>query len=373
MHTATMAVYNLGRRPLRTFLTILGIAVGISSFVAIVGLSRGVENAWIVNLNARGTHLLAVQKGAVELLTTSIDADLGPHISQIPGVAAVSGELGDMMTLEGKHTTVAVGWPFDSHLWNTLHLLEGKFPKPGDTRMLLLGQAAAQALQKRTGDILQLRDRTFTISGVFRMRGVMGNNAVIIPLEALQEMMQRPGKVTGFHIKVDSSEDPANISAARERLEKVFPNLTFLETSTAADNDLVLKLFRALAWSVSIVILIIALMIILNTLLMSVFERTREIGILSALGWSSSRLLGLFIMEGLVMVLIGTALGLALGIAGLEWLTTLPRVRGLIEPDISLALLGEVLIAAVMLGILGSIYPAYRASCTDPMESIRYE
>jgi putative ABC transport system permease protein len=373
MRVANIAIWNLGRRPMRSLLTVLGIAVAVGSFVAMIGLSRGIEQSWMNNLRARGTHLLAMQKGAVEILTSSINDDLEKEIGRIDGVQAVAGELGDLTTIEREHTAVAVGWPLGCYLWETLLLDKGRLPLKGETKTVLLGQSAAEALHKKPGDSLLVRDRTFQIVGVFRLGGVMGNNSVILPLQTMQEMMHRQSKVTGFFIRVDHPEIPSRIAEVRGKLQTAFPNLSILEADAAADHDLVLRLFRAVAWSISVIALVIALMMVLNTLLMSVMERTHEIGILSALGWPMGRIMGLIVIEGLILSMIGGTIGLGLGIGGLNLLTTFPHVRGLIEVEVTGRLLLEVLTAAVVLGGLGSLYPTWRAARLNTVDALRYE
>ncbi len=373
MYLTEIAIWNLGRRPLRSLFTVLGIAIAVGSFVAMIGLSRGVERSWINNLKARGTHFLAIQKGTIEILTSSLNEDLEKEIAGIDGVQAVTGELGDLTTLEKEHTTVAVGWPLGSYLWETLRLIKGRLPLKGEIKSVLIGQSAAEALHKKPGDALLVRDRTFQVIGVFRLGGVMGNNSVILPIQTMQEMMHRQGKVTGFFIRVDHPEIPSRLAQVRGKLQSAFPNLSILEADTASEHDLVLRLFRAVAWSISIIALVIALMMILNTLLMSVMERTHEIGIFSALGWPIGRIMCLILIEGLILSLVGGVLGLGLGIGGLNWLTTFPIVRGLIEVEVTGRLLLEVLTATLILGGLGSLYPTWRAARLNTVEALRYE
>jgi putative ABC transport system permease protein len=373
MRLTTMAVTNLARRPLRSILTILGIATAVAAFVSLVGLSRGLELSWSRSLQARGTHLLAIQKGAVELLTTSLDAGLAAELERIEGVESAAGELGNMMILENNFACVAMGWTRDSHLWGTLRLLSGRLPSPSENRAVLLGEAAAETLHKRPGDLLKVQDETFTITGLFRLNGVMGNSSVVLPLDVMQELMGRPGKVTGFHVRVKHPEAPNGITAVQARLQSTFPRLSFLETGAAADNDQIMKLFRSVAWSVSAIAMVIALVVLLNTLLMAVLERTREIGVLSAVGWPARRILSLFVLEGMLTACIGGAVGVALGAGGRQWLTRLPRLRGFIEPDVTGTLLGTVVAASILLGIMGSLYPAWRAVRLDPVEALQYE
>jgi putative ABC transport system permease protein len=373
MRLWTLAVCNLARRPARSSLTALGIAVAVGCFLAIIGLSRGLEHAWVNNLMARGTHLLATQKGAVEMLTTSLDAGVGERLRAVEGVADVAGELCDMMTLESDHMTLAQGWMPGGFLSESIRLVEGRLPEAGEPNAVALGEAAAESLHKRLGDPLRLRDRTFTVVGLFRTKGVLGNNSVVLPLETLQEMMQRKGKVTVFHVRVDRPEDPGRLAAVQARLREAMPDLTFVETSAVTENNLIYEFFRTVAWSMSLIAIVIALVVVLNTLLMSVLERTHEIGVLSALGWPARRIEAMIVLEGLLLSLAGGAAGLAIGLAGLRWLTSLPRLRGLIEPEVSARLLLEVVSAVLVLGVLGSLYPAWRASRLNTVDALRYE
>jgi ABC-type lipoprotein release transport system permease subunit len=124
-----------------------------------------------------------------------------------------------------------VGWPLGGYLWDTLHLAQGRLPLAKEKEAVLLGQAAAAALKKKVGDVLLVRDRTFIIVGTFRLGGVMGNNSLILPLETMQEMTNRRGKVTGFFIRIDHPEDPSRIKEVRASLERAFPVLSILETN----------------------------------------------------------------------------------------------------------------------------------------------
>ena len=281
--------------------------------------------------------------------------------------------MADMMTLEGSHLTIAVGWTPGSYLWRTLRLVEGRMPSAGEEEVILLGQSVAEALHKKPGDFIRLRERAFRIIGLFRIGGVVGNNLAILPLPVLQDMMGRRDKVTLFHIRVDQSQEPGKMAAVRTRLQKAFPNLSFVETSQVADNDMIVKLFRAIAWSISLIAIVIALVVVLNTLLMAVIERTHEIGILSALGWPTRRIVGIIVLEGLLLAFLGGAAGLGIGVAGLTWLTGLPVLRGIIETEISGRLLMEILGSVVLLGGLGSLYPAWRAAHLNPVEALRNE
>jgi putative ABC transport system permease protein len=368
-----LPIRNLGRRPVRSALTALGIALAVASFIALIGMSRGLERAWINTLLERGTHVLAVRRGAVELLTGSVDQTLDRRLRAVEGVQAVSGELVDLLALESGHTVIVVGWPAQSFLWSTLRLIEGALPGAARPNGAVIGQTMARGLGKRPGDTIRIRGRAFVISGTFRQAGAMSNSAVVLPLAAMQELVGRRGQVTEFNLRLRHPEDPTEVRRVLTRLSSAFPELTVSETRDVADNNDILRLVRAMAWGVSVIALIMALVMILNTLLMSVAERTREIGVLSAIGWAPWRILGLILLEGLVLSAAGGAVGAGLGIGGLDWLAGRPQVRGFLEPHVTLRLVFEVVGAALVLGVVGGLYPAWRATRLDPVEALRYE
>ena len=369
----TLAIYNLGRRPLRSALTVLGIAVAVACLVVMVGLSRGLEQAWLQNLQTRDTHILCTQKGTIDVLSTFLDAKLGEQIERVEGVRSVAAELVDMMTLETDDATIAQGWPPGCYLWETLRLTQGRLPTDSETNAVVMGQSLAEFIHKRPGDSLKAWGGTLKVVGVIRTGSVIGNNSVTLPLGTMQAMMGRQGKVTVFNLRVDRPEDPAQMAAVRARLQTAFPELSFSETSAVADNDLILRFFRAMAWSVSMTAMVIALVVVLNTLLMSVLERTREIGILSAIGWPAGRIVALIVTEGVILTLLGGCVGLGMGAAGLHWITSSPRVRGYIEVELTTGLLTEVVGGILLLGILGSLYPAWRGARLNSVDALQHE
>jgi putative ABC transport system permease protein len=111
----------------------------------------------------------------------------------------------------------------------------------------------------------------------------------------------------------------------------------------------------------------------LNTMVMSVFERTREIGVLRALGWRKRQIMLLILRESLALSLLGGLVGLLTGIAVIGLLNTLPFLAGFVKARFSVDLFGQALITALVLGAIGGIYPAWRASRLQPVEALRYE
>jgi putative ABC transport system permease protein len=359
---------------MRTALTASGVAVAVASYIALLGMTRGLENAWVQNLEERGTHLLAVRKGAIEVLTGSIEERTGEEIARTPGVASVGGELMDLVMVEERHPVLVCGWQEGSFLWDGLALESGSPPgglasAPG----VYLGKTVAQLLGKAPGQKVEVLGRELEVAGVFRPSGALTGRVLVMPLGLFQELLGRPGKVTEFNLRLDGADSPDKVSSVQGRLEAAFPELAFTATSEVAEKNDVLRLLRAMAWGTSSIALVMGLFFVLNTLLMSVTERTRELGILSAVGWSRWRIMGSVVMEGMGLSLAGGGAGLLLGVLGLRWLSLQPRVQGFLEPEVGALLLAEVGAAVLALGFLGSAYPALRASRQDPIRALRYE
>lgn len=373
MQFYTVAAKNLFRRKIRTFFTLLGIASAVGAFIALIGLSRGFENAWSEALLERDTHIFCVPAGVIDILSASIDEDSGTEMAKIPGVIEVSGELVDMVDLDTGEMIIVAGWPVGSYLWNSVDLQDGRVPGETGSYEIVLGEDLAASLEVQVGDALDVRAMSFTVSGISAGGGVMRNHAMVMTLDALQELNNREGKVSTLNFQIENYGDGDKAAGILADLRENFPDFRFTEALDIGANNRILDLFRAMAWGTSVIALFIGLVVILNTLLMSVMERTREFGLLSAVGWSGLRIVGLVVLEGLFLSLLGSLLGILMGVGGLRLIADSKYMSGLIQPAISSTLFLEVLAATLILGLFGSIYPAWRSITLSPTEALRHE
>ena len=185
-------------------------------------------------------------------------------------------------------------------------------------------------------------------------------------------MMGREGQVTGLVVSARSS-DRASVEALRRRIEEEVPGVAAVPARDYVDGDTQIRLVKAMAWATAVVAMILGSVGMLNTMLMAVFERTREIGLLRALGWRRRRVLALVLGEALVIAMAGSVIGGVLAAVGLRALMLSPTARGFIDPNIPPEVLGIGLIMGVGLSLLGGLYPAARAAALDPTEALRHE
>jgi len=368
-----MPARNLRSHRVRSVLTSLGIAIALAGMLALVGLSRGLERSWVTSLEGKGTHIVALQKGSIELLTATLDERLAVRIRQVPGVAAVMAGLGDLVGLESGEMAYLEGWPIDSDFWTTLKVREGRTPNLASQQEVVLGETLARLTGKRVGDFIHLSGSDYRVVGISKQASVLDDRSVMMPMPVMQQLLGLEGKVSGFHIRLRHPEAADEVARVKARLAAAFPELVFYETGEFGKNTEVTQMLRAIAWASSTIALGMAFVAVLNTLLMSVMERTREIGLLCAIGWHPSRVMAMVILDGLVLSAVGAAVGTVLGLLCLRGIMAHPTFGGLLQPEVTPRLLAEGAAMALSLGLLGGLYPAWRATRLSPMALLRSE
>jgi putative ABC transport system permease protein len=179
--------------------------------------------------------------------------------------------------------------------------------------------------------------------------------------------------VTAFVVAADGAPDRRAIERLRDRIEKTLPKMAALPAHDFVQSDVQIRLSKAMAWATSVIALILGSVGMLNTMVMAVFERTREIGVLRALGWRRKRVLTLIMGEALALGLAGAVIGTVLGYLGVRALALMPTARGFISSDLPPEVLLVGLGLGVGLSVLGGFYPAVRGASLEPTEALRYE
>jgi putative ABC transport system permease protein len=370
----TLIAKNVLNRPVRTVLTAIALAVAIAAVIILVGISWNFERSFMAIYQSKKIDLIVVHAGSSNQLSSSLDVRLVDRMRQIDGVADVAPSLMDTVAFEDKNlaSVLVDGWEPESLLFRGIRILEGRSLRRGDDKVVLLGRVLALNLGKKVGDTLDVSGETFRVVGTFESDSLFENGALVMPLKTLQKMMGREGQATGLVITAKSS-DPAFVDALRRRIEAAVPGVAATPARDYVVADTQLRLARAMAWATAVVAMILGAVGMLNTMLMSIFERTREIGLLRAVGWRRRRVLALVLGEALAIALAGTMLGGVLAAVGLRALTLWPNARGFIDPNIPPGVLGVALAMGVGLSLLGGLYPAVRAAALDPTEALRHE
>jgi putative ABC transport system permease protein len=370
---AWFAWKNLWRRRLRTLLTLCGIGMAIGAFVGLVGFSRSFEHEWLLMYLSSGTDIAVVQQ---TFLNTSVDEAAGARLRALPAVAQATPMILNLMDLTPDVNALAYGWKADSYEFDSLTVLSGRRYRDGQPEVML-GELLAQSLKKNAGDTLVIQGSSFTVAGIYHGGSALEAGAVIMPLDEMQRLGSLQGKVTAFHVRLRPStfgETPEHyIARAQVEIEAALPGLRAVPAAERASNNQLVLLAHAAAWGTSSIALLIGILGIANTMAMSVFERTREIGILRALGWKRSRVLLLIQTEAAALGLAGGILGIAVGWGSLRLLASLPQAASIVSASFPPLLLAEALGIAVLAGLAAGAIPAWRGARLSPVEALRHD
>lgn len=364
---------NLRRRRLRSLLTLCGIGMAVGAFVGLVGFSSAFQQQWQRIYSSSGTDI-AVIRGT--FLNTSLDESATAKLRNLPVVAEASPTIYNLMDLTPEINALAYGWKADAFQLDSLEILAGRRFRDGQAEVML-GDLLAQDLKKNPGDSLEIQGSPFKVTGIYHGASALEANAVIMPLDQLQQLSSLQGKVSTIDVRLRPAplgESPGNyLKRAQAEIEAALPGLRAVPAAERASDNQFVKLAQASAWGTSSLALLIGILGIANTMVMSVFERTREIGILRALGWKRVQILALIELEAATLGLGGGILGIALGWCALRMLEALPQTASFVSASLHWPLLAQALGIAVLAGLIAGVFPAWRAGQLSPCDALRHE
>ncbi len=270
----TLIVKNALNRPMRTALTAIGLSVAIAAVIILVGISWNFEKSFTAIYRSKKIDLIAVHAGSSNQLSSSLDARLVDRVRTIDGVTDVAPTLVDTVAFEDRNlaSVLVNGWVPESLLFRGIRILDGRPLGRGDDHQVLLGRVLALNLDKKVGDRLDISGEPFQVVGIFESESLFENGALIVPLSTLQKMMGREGQATGLVITAKSSE-PQYLDSLRRRIESAFPGVAVTPARDYVLADTQIRLAKAMSWATAAIALVLGAVGMLNTMLMSIFER----------------------------------------------------------------------------------------------------
>jgi putative ABC transport system permease protein len=214
--------------------------------------------------------------------------------------------------------------------------------------------------------MLQVEASEFEVVGIVDGGAVVEDGAVFLSLELLQEATASDGLINFVNVRLEPGTSDAESEALRAEIEKLFPAGKAMLADQVLGSSQGVRAVRAMSWSTSLLAVAVGVLGVMNTMLMTVFERTHEIGVLLAIGWKRSRIVRMVLWESALLGLLGGVVGVAAGTLALVVLQAVPGVRGLLEPSVSPGLVFGALAIAVAVGVLSGVYPAWRSSRLSP-------
>lgn len=383
MNLRTIAFNNLRRRKSRMAFLVAGLLIGVATVVTLLSLTQALTMEAEHKLDSFGANILltpqsdelALSYGGITLAGLSVDPreihqqDLA-RISTIPNsrnIAAVAPKVLGAVVVGGTRVMLMGVDPTAEFRVKGWWSLEGRRLATDDE--LVVGSSAAKRLSLKPGSTVDLGGRPFTVTGLLRETGSQDDDLLITSLPAAQRLLHKEGTVSLVEVAALCGNCP--VSDMVNQISSVLPGIKVSAIQQVVKTRLhALEQFRVFSLGVAVVVLLIGALVVFVTMMGSVNERTREIGIFRALGFRRTHVVGLILMEAVSVSLLAGFLGFLSGMGVtrliLPWL-----VQG--HPHLlwSPSLAFGSLLLATLLGATASFYPALHASRMDPSEALR--
>jgi len=400
--TLRIALRALARNKLRAFLTMLGIIIGVGAVIAMVAIGEGAKSTIRAQIAALGTNVLIVLPGSnvqggvragFGNVNTLLDADAKAMARELPSVAFVSPVLRRQEQVVAANLnwgTLAQGVAPEFQQIRDWEVAQGRFLHEGDmesaAKVAVIGQTVARQLfgtDDALDAVIRIRNIPFRVVGVLVPKGQTGqgtdqDDTVMVPYTTMQKRLMRITWVQSVVVKAVSAE---RVDEAQEQItlllrqrhrigsdrEDDFNVRNLSDIAEAATTTA--RVMAVLLGSVASISLLVGGIGIMNIMLVSVTERTREIGIRMAVGARSRDIMLQFLVEAVVMAATGGLIGILLGVGSSEVIKQWAQWPTLINP----AIIAIAFLFSGAVGVFFGFYPAKKAANLDPIEALRYE
>ncbi|MBC7086034.1 MAG: ABC transporter permease [Methanomethylovorans sp.] len=367
-----LIIKNATQRKVRTILTICGIALGIFALVVMGAMSENFGQTFEKSMSLTSDKIRVFAQSGI------FGSGLSEKkVSDVRHVAGVEDAYGVFVTLFdedqfGMSGKQVLGVPprKSRNVLEPVELKAGRFLTAGDTYGVVVGKNIAGEYGLDVGNTLELNKKKFTVVGILEYTGSIFDSYAIIPLDTAQKVYNANNSITYIFVQpapgVDAELLARRIELSVKGVNTISPN----ELKEQASESLLI--FSVVTISSAILAAIIGGLSVMNTMLMSVAERTREFGILKAMGAENKDIILLTLGEAALLGAIGGILGIITGSTATYVLNTWLASKGMVLFIITDRLLIIAMLFAIFIGMVSGTYPAYRAAKMSPMEALRH-
>ena len=401
-----MALSSIRANRIRSFLTMLGVIIGVTSVVMTVSIGEGVKNQVLGQISKLGSNIITIQPGkpgvdsSGKIQNVRLTAPIGTStlkesdvavVAAVPGVVAVSPSAILTTSVESAETPVYGDGIVTATTYDTKNVLNqsvefGEFFEKSDMTkdVAVIGANVADALYKQRDPIgrsIVIKGQEYIVRGVLSAApenplniGPNYNNVIYIPVDSAKRLMNSPLQISELNIKLAEGQDLAQVSnRVKDALYTAHNNqYDFTVISQTEYLNLANQLFTLLTTFVAAVAgisLLVGGIGIMNIMLVSVSERTREIGVRKAIGATNQQILSQFLVEAVVISIFGGIFGVLLSLLA----SFIIRITTAVHPSISLETIILATGVSTLVGIIFGITPAVQAARKDPIEALRHQ
>ena len=359
---------NLWYRKIRSLLTILGVGIGVAAIVSLGAMAEGLAQGYAAVVGGSGADLLVTQADAYDISLSVVDETVGERIGQLSGVREVSGAIFNIVQMEGIPYFIVGGYDPEERAIKHYQIVDGQPLKR--EKQIVLGRQAAENLEKAIGDSIPLYESLFRVVGIYETGQLFEDSGAVITLSDAQAIFKKPRQVSYYEVQL---RDVNEADAVKDRIERLFDDVSVTKAGDMGDQQQTVQSVRAMAWGISLIAILVGGLGMMNTMIMAVYEQTREIGVLRAVGWGRRRVLWLILQQSLVLSATGGLVGIGLGVALVQLINSTPAISSYAPGVIDPKLFVQGMSVALVLGIVGGFYPAWRAAGLSPIEALRYD
>lgn len=379
-----LAINNILRHRTRSLLTMLGVAASVAVLFSIISFNRGFERGLSREVERTGLHFMVVPSGCPHevaslvlhgaVIPKFLDESVMAKLKASEGLDLVSPMLVAQMPNPLKDRVDLIYGLEMSHVerlkpsWK----IKGRVPQGPDG--VLLGSEIASHDKLAPGDTITYKDRTFKVEGIIESTGSQDDAFVYMPIGSVQALLDKVGRVTAIGVKV---KDAGALNRITDELSSAIPGIQIVTMGQVINSlSTLANSAKTLSLSIAVIAVLISAVGVMNSILMAVFERTQEIGMMRAIGAENTDIFRITIKETVLVTLCGGVAGIVLAVLGSSLIEA--GVRGfmpfvpqgdMIVFEPGLAALS--VLFSIGVGVLSGLYPAWKASRINPIEAIK--
>ena len=378
-----IAFKNIMRQRMRAFLTILGIIIGIAAIVALGSVSEGMNVMMQKNLEIIAGRIIVFEgedaEGITGMMTGFMSSEItDEHIAILKDVSGVKDVVPLIMYMGGSSGGMfGVDWQgigiepskIEYFVGENIEMYDGRTLEEGDMYSCIIGKDVADRYELVLGDYFTIYDEDFEIIGIIEKSDVQDIDAgVIVPIEDMMDLLETDTYQMAYVIPEDITE----VELVAEWVGDADDDLYAISSKDIARQaSQIIGQISIFTIGIGSIAAFVGGLGVMNTMIMAVMERRKEIGVMKAIGATRGAILKQFLTESAMMSLVGGILGIGLGLMGSFLLTVI--AGGMIQMVVSPSLAIGALMFALILGLIGGMYPSWKASQLDPVDALRYE